>query len=48
MSRGADPSAWKTRNAMEEQRKLLKKRLFGEHYNYTRVGLNKEKKYLIQ
>jgi hypothetical protein len=27
---------------------LLKKRLFGDHYNYTRVGINKEKKYLLQ
>lgn len=36
------------RSALEEQRRLLKKRLFGEHYNYTKVGLNKEKQYLLQ
>lgn len=39
---------WKVRSAAEEQRKLLKRRLFGEHYNHTRVGLNKEKQYLLQ
>jgi hypothetical protein len=36
------------RNAGEEQRMHLKKRIFGEHYNYARVGLNKEKRYLLQ
>lgn len=26
----------------------MQKRLFGEHYNYSKVGLNKEKKYMIE
>ena len=46
-NKGLEESTWKMRNAFEEQRKLLKKRLFGEHYNHARVGLNKEKKYLL-
>jgi len=26
----------------------MQKRLFGDHYNYSKVGLNKEKKYMIE
>lgn len=48
MNRGLDVSNWKIKNALQEQRLHLKRRLFGEHYNYSKVGLNKEKKYLLQ
>jgi hypothetical protein len=41
-------SSWRMRSAARDQRKQLQKRLFGEHYNYSKIGLNKEKKYLIQ
>ena len=30
------------------ERKRQKKCVFGEHYNYRQVGLNKEKKYLLE
>lgn len=36
------------RAAAKEQKKQLQRRIFGEHFNYSKVGLNKEKKYLMQ
>lgn len=41
-------NVFKAKLAIKEQRKNLQKRLFGEHYNYSKVGLNKEKKYLLE
>lgn len=50
---GMDPrqsqfNNWKMRFALKQQRKQLQKRLFGEHYNYSKIGLNKEKKYMLE
>jgi hypothetical protein len=33
---------------LKDQGKYFQKRIFGEHYNYSKVGLNKEKKYMIE
>jgi len=33
---------------VRDQRKAFQKRLFGDHYNFSKVGLNKEKKYMIE
>lgn len=41
-------SSWRMRSAARDQKKQLQRRLFGDHYNYSKIGLNKEKKYLIQ
>lgn len=41
-------NAYKAKQAVREQRKLLQRRLFGEHFNYQRVGINKDKKYLLE
>lgn len=41
-------NSYKARNNLREQRRAMQKRLFGEHYNYSKVGLNKEKKYMIE
>jgi len=41
-------SEWRMRSAIKDQKKQFQRRLFGEHFNYSKVGLNKEKKYLIQ
>lgn len=32
----------------ELQKKVYRKQIFGEHFNYSRVGLNKEKKYMLE
>lgn len=39
---------WKVKMQLKEQKKYFQKRIFGEHYNYSKVGLNKEKKYMIE
>ena len=31
----------KARMALKEQKKVFKKKLFGDHYNYSKIGLNK-------
>lgn len=36
------------RSAIRDQRKQFQRRIFGEHYNFSKVGLNKEKKYMIE
>jgi hypothetical protein len=41
-------NAYKAKLALREQRRVMQKKLFGEHYNFSKVGLNKEKKYLIE
>jgi hypothetical protein len=46
--RDAQLHQWKMRLALQEQRKQLQKRLFGDHYNHSKVGLNKERKYLLE
>jgi hypothetical protein len=37
----AQLSSLKIRNALKEQKKQFNRRLYGEHYNYSKVGLNK-------
>jgi hypothetical protein len=41
-------NGWKMRSAIRDQRKQFQRRIFGEHYNFSKVGLNKEKKYMIE
>ena len=41
-------NGWKMRSVIRDQRKQFQRRIFGEHYNYSKVGLNKEKKYMIE
>ena len=32
------------RNAIREQRRIKQRKIFGDHYNYNKIGLNKDKK----
>lgn len=41
-------NAWKAKLALREQRRNLQKKIFGDHYNYSKIGLNKEKKFLLE
>ena len=34
--------------AIRDQKRGVQRKLFGDHYNYSKVGLNKEKKYMIE
>lgn len=36
------------KNAIREQKKIYQRRLFGEYYNYNKIGLNKDKKVWIE
>lgn len=47
-SRHIKLNSFKARNNLREQRKAMQKRLFGEHYNYSKIGLNREKKFMIE
>lgn len=40
-SRQAILSCWKKRDTIKEEKKIFQKKVFGEHYNYSRIGLNK-------
>lgn len=42
------PQRIRTKRSQELQRKLLQRKIYGDHYNYNRHGLNKEKKYLLE
>jgi len=39
--------ALKIRYALKQQKKQFQRRLYGDHYNYSKIEINKEKKYLI-
>jgi hypothetical protein len=41
-------SSLRMRWAGAQHRKQLQQKIFGQHFNYNKVSLNKEKKYLIQ
>ena len=47
-SREMPVNAWRSRLAIKQQRRHLQRKLYGQHYNYSKVGLNKEKKYLLE
>ena len=38
-------NAHRAKIALKEQRRAMQKKIFGDHYNYSKIGLNKEKKY---
>ena len=39
---------WKNKRFQEVQKKVGQRRIFGDYFNYSKVGLNKEKKYMLE
>ena len=47
-SRGSKFYAFRANANVKQERTVMRKKIFGEHYNFSKVGLNKEKKYMLE
>ena len=36
------------KNAIREHKKIQQRKIFGDHYNYNKIGLNKDKKMWLE